>query len=210
MRMQHNMVPPAPGRGGNRKRKRDETEPSAQLTNDGYSTFKVDPPDNGEFDDRMSPIDANGDHPNGNGNGNRRSLSPDFDDESDPDDEIPPHLLAMQDPSTGMILGRTPAMVKYILLKAKSSHLLEEHAHLIEELRMVRHEEQQWRERKDVLLDQVLRANFGYVFHRSWRDVAEAMLASSQAEELMLPPVSATFLSSRDDLRRVPSPDIDT
>ena len=28
MRMQHNIIPPAPGRGGNRKRKREEPEPS--------------------------------------------------------------------------------------------------------------------------------------------------------------------------------------
>lgn len=187
MRMQHNMVPPAPGRGGNRKRKRDDAESNTQPTTDGYSTFKVDPPDNGDFDDRMSPVDANGDQVNANGNG--RSLSPDLDEESDAEDEIPPHLLAMQDPQTGLILGRTPAMVKYILLKARHSHLLEEHAHLIEELRMVRHEEQQWRERKDALLDEVLRANFG-----------------PQADDLMLPPASATLLaSSRDDLRRIPS-----
>lgn len=156
MRMQHNIIPPAPGRGGNRKRKREEPEPATHTTNDGYSTFKVDPPDNGEFDDRMSPMDANGDHPNGA----RRSLSPDIDDESDPDDGIPQHLLQRMD-SNGLIYGRTPAMVKYLLMKAKHRQALDEHAALIEELQATRHEEKQWRSRKDALLNEVLRQKFG-------------------------------------------------
>lgn len=160
MRMQHNIIPPAPGRGGNRKRKREEPETSAQATNDGYSTFKIDPPDNGDFDDRLSPMDTNGEHVNGVG---RRSISPDLDDESDPDDGIPVHLAAQLDPDTGLIMGRSPSLVKYLVMKAKHGKAIEEHESLIEELRMVRHEEQIWRKRKDALLDEVLKQSFGYV-----------------------------------------------
>jgi hypothetical protein len=158
--MQHNIIPPAPGRGGNRKRKRDDTEQSNNATNEGYSTFKIDQPDNGEFEDRMSPAEINGDHVNGNGA--QRSLSPDLDEESDPEESIPAHLAGLQDPNTGLVLGRSPAMVKYLIMKAKHEYAIEEHACLIEELRMLRHEEQQWRERKDALLDELLRASFGY------------------------------------------------
>ena len=57
MRIQHNISPPLPGRGGNRKRKREEqAEPAAPAhTPDpyGYSTFKVEAqPDDDE--DRKS------------------------------------------------------------------------------------------------------------------------------------------------------------
>lgn len=159
MRMQHNIIPPQPGRGGNRKRKREEPEASSQPTNDGYSTFKVDPPDTGDFEDRMSPADTNGEH--ANGTVVRRSQSPDLDEESDPEDGLPPHLAAQLDPNTGLIMGRSPALVKYIVMKAKHQFAIEEHASLIEELQMLRHEEQQWRDRKDALLDEVLRATFG-------------------------------------------------
>ena len=159
MRMQHNIIPPAPGRGGNRKRKREEPETSVQVSNDGYSTFKVDPPDIGDFEDRLSPTDMNGEYINGTGG--RRSPSPDPDDDSDPEDAIPQYLLDHLDSNTGLILGRTPAMVKYIIMKAKEEYVLQEHASLIEELRMVRHEEQIWRKRKDALLDEVLKQSFG-------------------------------------------------
>ena len=123
MRVQHNIIPPLPGRGGNRKRKREEPEPTQpQHGADGYSTFRVDD-HHGEhhFDDgRMSPFgDANGlvhHYPNGLG---QRPISPDMSDDSDEEDNIPPYLLAMKDPETGLIMGRTPTMVKYILTKAK-------------------------------------------------------------------------------------------
>jgi hypothetical protein len=160
MRIQHNIIPPAPGRGGNRKRKREEPEPVPQPSGDGYGTFKVDPPEIVE-EDRLSPFDVNGDHPNGvNG---RRSVTPDDDDE-DEDDEIPAYLQEKMDPNTGLIFGKTPTMVRYLIMKAKHKHALEEHANLIEGLRMVRYEEQSWRERKDALLDEVLLATFGYAF----------------------------------------------
>ena len=105
-------------------------------------------------------MDTNGDHVNGTAG--RRSLSPDFDDDDEPDDGIPPHLVAQMDPNTGLILGRPPAMVRYLIMKAKHEYAVEQHAHLVEELRMMRHEEHIWRKRKDALLDEVLKQQFGY------------------------------------------------
>lgn len=168
MRIQHNILPPLPGRGGNRKRKRDEAD--SHQANDGYSTFKVSNGDHhsshadglGDLDDgRISPFDTHYDthnllYPNGF---NRRSPSPD--DESDEDDGIPAHLLAVMDPATGLIMGRTPAMVKYVLMKAKYQYALQEHENLIEELRTLKYEYKCWRERKDALLDEVLSVTFG-------------------------------------------------
>lgn len=159
MRIQHNIAPPAPGRGGNRKRKREEPEAPAQASAEGYSTFKVDPPEVPEFEDGPSLFDLNGEH--GNGVISRRSATPDIDDEDDLEEDIPAHLLEQMDKNTGLILGRTPTMVKYLVMKAKHQYVLEDHASLIEELKMVRHEEKCWRERKDALLDEVLRATFG-------------------------------------------------
>ncbi|KAI0337880.1 hypothetical protein BDW22DRAFT_1339104 [Trametopsis cervina] len=157
MRIQHNITPPAPGRGGNRKRKREEPDAPTHTSGDGYGSFKVDPPETVD-EDRLSPFDTNGDHINGlNG---LRPATPDVEDDEE-EDEIPPYLMEQMDKTTGLILGRTPAMVKYLLMKAKHTHALAEHANLIEELRMVRHEERSWRERKDELLDKVLRATFG-------------------------------------------------
>ena len=80
---------------------------------------------------------------------------------SDEEDDIPPHLAALQDPATGLIMGKSPAMVKYILYKAKHKYALQEHESLIEQLRTMRYEEKCWRERKDALLDEVLRVTFG-------------------------------------------------
>ena len=211
MRMQHNIIPPAPGRGGNRKRKREEPETSAQATNDGYSTFKVDPPDNGDFDDRFSPMDMNGEHVNGAGG--RRSPSPDLDDDSDPEDGLPAYLLAQIDPNTGLIQGRTPSMVKYIVMKAKEEYALKEHAALIEELRMVRHEEQIWRKRKDALLDEVLKQSFGYVntplFTSRSSNLCE-WVYRKQAEDLTLQiPSGAGSLLVASPVHRAVSPEID-
>ena len=52
-------------------------------------------------------------------------------------------------------------MVRYLVMKGKHDHALREHASLLEELRTVRQEELIWRERKDQLLDEVLRRTFG-------------------------------------------------
>lgn len=175
MRIQHNIIPPLPGRGGNRRKRKGAVEPDVthQPAEEGYATFKVDqqlPYDvHLEHDeDLQSPMDYY--H---NSLTSRRSLSPEVTmPDSDGEDDIPPHLVALQDPDTGLIMGRSPAMVKYILWKAKHKHALQEHSSLIEELRTLHYEEKCWRERKDALLDEVLRMTFG-----------------QQAEELTMPPL---------------------
>lgn len=166
MRIQHNISPPLPGRGGNRKRKREEPEPLQTHAPDpyGYSTFKVEaqPEDDDGF--RVSPVD-------GSGHASRlpptqtpvRQLTPEpgmF--EYDPEDELPPHLLRQQNPATGLIMGRSQPQVRYMLMKAKHKWVLEQHEALVEELRVLRHEEKCWKERKDALLDELLKKQFGY------------------------------------------------
>lgn len=208
MRIQHNISPPLPGRGGNRKRKRDEPEPGvhgSEQTPYGYNTFKVEPHHPSDThpadqdEGRASPSEANQNN-NGssahlqNGTSLSRPLTPDSDPNVlDEDDQIPEHLLAVMDPTTGLIMGRTPAMVRYLLMKAKYRWILEQHESLLEELRVHRYEEKCWRERKDALLDELLRAHFGYVFnvYPIVNMNNEVWFGSLQAEELALPPVMA-------------------
>lgn len=165
MRIQHNISPPLPGRGGNRKRKQpgDNPEPAPTQASEypGYSSsFKIDP--HGEDDDfRLSPIE-------GSSFASRlpptpvRQYTPEpgtF--EYDPEDELPPHLLRQADPATGLIMGRSHTQVRYMLAKAKHKWAMQQHEALVEELRVLRHEEKCWKERKDALLDELLLRQFG-------------------------------------------------
>ena len=56
-------------------------------------------------------------------------------------------------------------MVRYLIIKAKHKHALQEHECLIEELRSARAEQNYWYEKKEELLDEFLKANFGCVPH---------------------------------------------
>lgn len=83
---------------------------------------------------------------------------------NDPDSEgIPLHLWELRDPQTGLIMGRSPAMVRYLIIKAKHKHALQEHECLIDELRVARAEQNHWYEKKEELLDEFLKENFGCV-----------------------------------------------
>jgi hypothetical protein len=66
-------------------------------------------------------------------------------------------------PESGLIMGRSPEMIRYLVMKAKHRYALEQHEHLIEELRMARFELSQEKEGKEVMLDDFLRATFGCV-----------------------------------------------
>jgi hypothetical protein len=81
----------------------------------------------------------------------------------DAEDGLPPHLHQAMNPQTGLILGRSPEMVKYLLMKAKHRYALEQHEHLIEELRVARCELRRVKDEKEAALDELLRINFGYV-----------------------------------------------
>jgi hypothetical protein len=54
-------------------------------------------------------------------------------------------------------------MVRYLIIKAKHRHALQEHECLIGELRAARVEQNYWYDKKEELLDEVLKVNFGYV-----------------------------------------------
>ncbi|EPQ53282.1 hypothetical protein GLOTRDRAFT_140134 [Gloeophyllum trabeum ATCC 11539] len=158
MRLQHNISPPLPGRGGNRKRKREEPEVETPTTH-GFTTFKVEAqtPSDMPYEDGALSGGEGGDY----FNLGRRSASP-SDADSEQEDGVPPHLMQAMDPQTGLIMGRSPSMVKYLVMKAKHGYALEQHEALIEELRVVRHEERLMREAKDMVFDEVLRRTFGH------------------------------------------------
>ena len=172
MRLQHNISPPLPGRGGSRKRKRGDDPPAAadapphpNAAPDpaGFTTFKVEPhtprepspgPPGGSLG--AGGLLARGGHEDHG----PRSPSPE---DGGEDDGLPAHLADVADPATGLIFGRSPAMVRYLVMKAKEQYALREHYALIEELRTLRAQERAWREAKDVALDDVLRAEVGCV-----------------------------------------------
>lgn len=182
LRLQHNIEPPAPGRGGNRKRKRGADDqglgnastshaPPPGTSNDysgTFTTFKFEP----------SPDDLN--PPSYYTNGHRRSPSPhrlsrhlagspDYDGPDDDDgynsgsEVLPEYLQKQYDSETKTIQGRSPAMVMYLLMKAKHRFALEQHESLLEELRFVKAELQEQQNRKDAALDQLLGTMFGCV-----------------------------------------------
>ncbi|EJD00427.1 uncharacterized protein FOMMEDRAFT_30475 [Fomitiporia mediterranea MF3/22] len=174
MRLQHNISPPLPGRGGSRKRKRDE-----EVEAEGGAALKVEgntPTDLSsgaawaDYEDGQgTPLrDDRGDLINPSASGRGRSpsaLSNGSGGGDDHEDALPEHLLQHKDPTTGKITDRTPAMVRYLLMKAKHRFVLEQHESLLEELRVVRAEERRAREQKEIALDEVIRAHLGSVSH---------------------------------------------
>lgn len=172
MRLQHNIMPEVHGRGGNRKRKREEP-PIEEPTAPGFNTFKVEgttptelPPGAWDNEDgRTPPGEERTDYFSG-----RRSASPGVMsvsslDEND-EDAIPDHLMQVMDPQTGLIHGRSPAMVRFLIIAAKYRYALEQHEHLLEELRVARYEEKRVKEGKEEALDEFLRVQFGYEPYR--------------------------------------------
>ncbi|KAG1742435.1 hypothetical protein EDB19DRAFT_614332 [Suillus lakei] len=158
MRLQHNMPPPPSGRGssGTRKRKR-SLSPSHPQTNapapeqSAFNTFKLEPQTPSELD-------------NGIGGGDYFSaLAREEDDDEDDgeDDGLPPHLQRLMDPRTGLIMGRTPALVMYIIQKAKMRYALDIHTALIEELRITRAQAKEEKVKKEAMLDDLIKTVFG-------------------------------------------------
>lgn len=172
MRLQHNISPPLPGRGGSRKRKRDE-----EVEAEGAPTLKVEgntPTELSsgalwaEHDEELgTPVrDERGDYLNPASISRGRSpsaLSAASGGGDEREDALPEHLLQHKDPVTGRIMGRSPAMVRYLLMKAKHRFVLEQHENLIEELRVARAEERRARELKEGALEEVIRMQLGSV-----------------------------------------------
>lgn len=78
----------------------------------------------------------------------------------EPDEELPPRVAALADPRTGLIMGRPPSMVKYIIAKAKLKFAENEHRVLVMEHARLKQEEQEMRVKKDAVLEEVLKAHF--------------------------------------------------
>ncbi|KAH8113003.1 hypothetical protein DFH11DRAFT_1878608 [Phellopilus nigrolimitatus] len=202
MRLQHNISPPLPGRGGARKRKRDDSNDADGTPGPPAPPLKVEgltPTDLSagaavwaEFEDATPPIDERADYirarsmsPGGastasTGDGERGGGS----------DGLPDHLLQRLDPQTGTILGRSPAMVRYLLMKAKHRFVLEQHESLLEELRVVRNEERRAREQKEEVLDDVLRSYLG--------PQAEFLIVQPQMQYVNAPPLQPGVSSTMD------------
>ncbi|KIM44562.1 hypothetical protein M413DRAFT_442530 [Hebeloma cylindrosporum] len=152
MRLQHNISPPAPGRGGSRKRKRGEDQ--------GTST-PVDPHTPSEHVDAVGN-DSNHERNRTGTNGKQRrqtrtsqlqpqpTPSPDgqVDEEEDgytssASDILPVHLQEKLDESTGLIMGHTPTKI------------------LLEQLRATKLEMRKDKEEKERALDELLQRMLG-------------------------------------------------
>jgi len=160
MRQQHHIEPPAPGRGGSRKRKRnadDAVAPPADAANaatTGFNTFKVEP-DAGLDEFPHSFTNGRSSRP-----GSPRP-GEEADGDSSPEDQLPVHLAQHFEPETGLVMGRTPAMVMYLLMKAKHKYALKENESLLEELQVARAELKREKDQKEVMLDRYLVNTFG-------------------------------------------------
>ena len=192
MRLQHNISPPAPGRGGgSRKRKRapdDQTQetstpvalaslsaPYAIPNTSGFITFKIqgrtpsETMEDMEFNPRPDSLSARS-HKFGTNGRQKRQLrqnpllphntpSSDMGEEeegytSSSSDTLPPHLQSLIDDKTGLVLGRSPAMVMYLLMKAKHHCAHEQNEMLLEQLKAVKVELKKEKDEKEASLSQ--------------------------------------------------------
>ncbi|KAH8827278.1 hypothetical protein DL96DRAFT_1242609 [Flagelloscypha sp. PMI_526] len=173
MRLQHDLDPPAPGRGSNRKRKRSTSgspprsvSPTAALDQElGISHLKRPLQEDGdpvEEELRLAeqaylrkkgqnvlPNTPNGQHENGTT------------EHEDAIDDLPPHLRSRVDPVTRTIDGRPVELVMYIITKAKYRYSVEHNDYLQMELARATRDLEKARREKDHALDDVLRATFG-------------------------------------------------
>ncbi|KAG6817834.1 hypothetical protein H0H87_001666 [Tephrocybe sp. NHM501043] len=182
MRLQHNIDPPAPGRGGHRKRKRGAEDRASGTPSTSRVPLSAAPGDVSgtfgtlKFENSPYPEDAgvSANHTNGH----RRSPSPrhrqsrrrpgsppgvglNDDDDGYGSDTLPEYLLQKYDPETKKILGRSPDMVMYLLMKAKYRYALQQQELLINDLHNIKQELQRQRDEKDAALDQLLATMFG-------------------------------------------------
>jgi hypothetical protein len=140
-------------------------------------------------DGRVSPLaEEHGDYFS-----QRRSASPGGSSnasiEEDGIGDLPEYLRVQYDPATNKILGRSPDMIRYLLMKSKQRFVLEQHEHLLEELRVIREQEKVAREAKERALDQVLRTELGWVCSRFSRTMSSYLstLYRAKAEFLISP-----------------------
>ncbi|KAJ6563745.1 hypothetical protein B0H10DRAFT_2020928 [Mycena sp. CBHHK59/15] len=189
MRLQHGISPPLPGRGGSRKRKRGPDDPEKNPntpppppggpSQSSFSTFKVEPnpPLDTEDPAAIAPSTSVMDPRDFEERPRRSGLSPMsaglktpprlVDDDDDDDDAVPSvdtlpaHLRPRYVAADNQVLGRSPAMVMYLLMKAKHRYALQQHEQLLEELRVTRNELKREKDEKELALDSLLRGIFG-------------------------------------------------
>ncbi|KAJ6519127.1 hypothetical protein C8R45DRAFT_1085176 [Mycena sanguinolenta] len=190
MRLQHNISPPLPGRGGSRKRRRtgDDADlssntpppPPAMPTQSSFGTFKIEPNPAAEMEDLSAPIASSTsvldsrDFEEPRPPENPRQMTPmspgvrspprpmDDDDEVMLTvDSLPPHLRARYNPADNLVMGRSPAMIMYLIMKAKHRYASQHHEQLQEELRAIRAQLKKEKDEKEVALDNLLRGYFG-------------------------------------------------
>ena len=75
-------------------------------------------------------------------------------------DVLPPDLQALMDETTGLIMGKTPTKVMYLILKAKHRYAMEQNAALADEFKRVRRQLEKEKEEKEVTLDLVFNRSF--------------------------------------------------
>jgi len=174
MRLQHNISPPAPGRGGgSRKRKRapdDQTqETSTPVASTSLPVSYAIPNTNMEFNPRHDSLSTRSYKTGTNGRQKRQlrqnpllphnTPSSDMGEEEDgytssSSDTLPPHLQSLIDDKTGLVLGRSPAMVMYLLMKAKHHCAHEQNELLLEQLKAVKVELKKEKDEKEASLNQ--------------------------------------------------------
>jgi len=184
MRLQHKLVPPAPGRGGARKRKRGVEE--------GFNIFKVDPakvteqlmPDDqvtetsvaqlasssskgkgsstgkGKKQIRQVQMQAQAvDTPTSGGQGGGMEEEEGY--MSSASDGLPASLMARLDSSTGLVMGKSKTKVMYLVMKAKHRYVTEQNDSLSDELRDLRVELEREKAEKESALDELLHRTLG-------------------------------------------------
>lgn len=193
MRLQHNISPPAPGRGGSRKRKRGEDQStstpvasalvtSSSLPNSiGFNAFKVEPHTPSEHVDNDSNHERNKTGANGWQRRQARTSqlqpqrTPSLDGQGDEEEDgytssasdiLPVHLQEKLDESTGLIMGHTPTKVMYLLMKAKHRYALQQHELLLEQLRVTKLEMRKEKGEKESALDDLLQRMLGCAINR--------------------------------------------
>jgi len=127
MRLQHNISPPAPGRGGGSRKRGTNGRQKRQLRQNTLLPHNTPSSDMGEEEDGYT---------------------------SSSSDTLPPHLQSLIDDKTGLVLGRSPAMVMYLLMKAKHHCAHEQNELLLEQLKAVKVELKKEKDEKEASLDQ--------------------------------------------------------
>ena len=152
MRLQHDISPPAPGRGGgSRKRKRapddqtQETLTPVTSVSVPYAIPKTRTNGRQKRQIRQNPLLPHNTPSSDMGEDGYTSSS---------SDTLPPRLQLLIDDKTGLVLGRSPAMVKYLVMKAKHNCAHEQNEMLLEQLKAVRVELKKEKDEKEASLDQ--------------------------------------------------------